>query len=196
MQKIDKILVGTHNKGKFLEISDLLPEKIEKISPVELGIESPIENGKTFEENSQIKASFFCKKSKLVTLSDDSGLEVDCLNGEPGIYSSRWADELGGFNKAMIKILDKIKKINKNNKAKFISSLTIQWPNGKKITETGIIEGKITDIRGKNGFGYDPIFIPSGYSKTFAEMDYKEKLRIDHRQIAYKKLYNKIKVYF
>ena len=196
MQKIDKILVGTHNKGKFLEISDLLPEKIEKISPVELGIESPIENGKTFEENSQIKASFFCKKSKLVTLSDDSGLEVDCLNGEPGIYSSRWADELGGFNKAMIKILDKIKKINKNNKAKFISSLTIQWPDGKKITETGIIEGKITDIRGKNGFGYDPIFIPSGYSKTFAEMDYKEKLRIDHRQIAYKKLYNKIKVYF
>ena len=196
MQKIDKILVGTHNKGKFLEISDLLPEKIEKISPVELGIESPIENGKTFEENSQIKASFFCKKSKLVTLSDDSGLEVDCLNGEPGIYSSRWADELGGFNKAMIKILDKIKKINKNNKAKFISSLTIQWPDGKKITETGIIEGKITDIRGKNGFGYDPIFIPSDYSKTFAEMDYKEKLRIDHRQIAYKKLYNKIKVYF
>ena len=196
MQKIDKILVGTHNKGKFLEISDLLPEKIEKISPVELGIESPIENGKTFEENSQIKASFFCKKSKLVTLSDDSGLEVDCLNGEPGIYSSRWADELGGFNKAMIKILDKIKKINKNNKAKFISSLTIQWPNGKKITETGIIEGKITDIRGKNGFGYDPIFIPSGYSKTFAEMDYKEKLLIDHRYLAYKKLEKKIKVYF
>ena len=196
MQKIDKILIGTHNKGKFIEISDLLPKKIEKISPVELGIESPVENGKTFEKNSQIKASFFCEKSKLVTLSDDSGLEVDCLNGEPGIHSSRWADELGGFNKAMIKILEKIKKININTNAKFISSLTIQWPDGKKITETGIIEGRITDIRGKNGFGYDPIFIPSGYSKTFAEMDYKEKLKIDHRQIAYKKLYNKIKVYF
>ena len=194
MQKIDKILVGTHNKGKFKEISDLLPKKIKKISPIELGIESPIESGKTFEENSQIKASFFCEKSRLVTLSDDSGLEVDCLNGDPGIYSSRWADELGGFNNAMFKILDKIK--NKNKDAQFVSSLTIQWPDGKKITETGIIEGKISDMRGKNGFGYDPIFIPSGYSKTFAEMDYRSKLKIDHRQIAYNKLYNKIKVYF
>ena len=194
MQKIDKILVGTHNKGKFKEISDLLPKKIKKISPIELGIESPIESGKTFEKNSQIKASFFCEKSRLVTLSDDSGLQVDCLNGDPGIYSSRWADELGGFNNAMFKILDKIK--NKNKDAQFVSSLTIQWPDGKKITETGIIEGKISDMRGKNGFGYDPIFIPSGYSKTFAEMDYNTKLKIDHRQIAYNKLYNKIKVYF
>ena len=194
MQKIDKILVGTHNKGKFKEISDLLPKKIKKISPVELGIDSPIESGKTFEKNSQIKASFFCEKSRLVTLSDDSGLQVDCLNGDPGIYSSRWADELGGFNNAMFKILDKIK--NKNKDAQFVSSLTIQWPDGKKITETGIIEGKIGDMKGKNGFGYDPIFIPSGYSKTFAEMDYNEKLKIDHRQIAYNKLYNKIKVYF
>ena len=94
----------------------------------------------------------------------------------------------------MFKILDKIK--NKNKDAQFVSSLTIQWPDGKKITETGIIEGKISDMRGKNGFGYDPIFIPSGYSKTFAEMDYRSKLKIDHRQIAYNKLYNKIKVYF
>ena len=194
MQKINKILIGTHNKGKFIEISDLLPKNIEKISTIKLGIESPVENGKTFEKNSEIKASFFCDKSKLVTLSDDSGLEVDCLNGEPGIYSSRWADELGGFNNAMFKILDKIK--NKNKDAQFVSSLTIQWPDGKKITETGIIEGKISDMRGKNGFGYDPIFIPSGYSKTFAEMDYRSKLKIDHRQIAYNKLYNKIKVYF
>ena len=104
MQKIDKILVGTHNKGKFIEISDLLPKKVEKISPINLDIESPVENGKTFEENSEIKANFFCEKSNLVTLSDDSGLEVDCLNGEPGIFSSRWADELGGFQNAMIKL--------------------------------------------------------------------------------------------
>ncbi len=196
MQKIDKILVGTHNKGKFIEISDLLPKKIKKISPIDLGIKSPIENGKTFEDNSEIKAEFFCKNSNLVTLSDDSGLEVDALNGEPGILSSRFAEELGGFQNAMKKILEKIKKINKGSKAQFISSLTIQWPDGKKITETGIIKGSLTDIRGKNGFGYDPIFVPEGYSKTFAEMDYKEKLKIDHRQIAYKKLYNKIKVYF
>ena len=196
MQKIDKILVGTHNKGKFIEISDLLPKKIKKISPVDLGIKSPIENGKTFKDNSEIKAEFFCKNSNLVTLSDDSGLEVDALNGEPGILSSRFAEDLGGFQNAMKKILEKIKKINKGAKAQFISSLTIQWPDGKKITETGTIKGSLTDIRGKNGFGYDPIFIPEGYSKTFAEMNYKEKLKIDHRQIAYKKLYNKIKVYF
>ncbi len=196
MQKIDKILVGTHNKGKFIEISDLLPKKVKKISPIDLDIKSPIENGKTFEENSEIKAEFFCKNSNLVTLSDDSGLEVDALNGEPGIFSSRFAEDLGGFENAMKRILEKIKKINKGSKAQFISSLTIQWPDGKKITETGVIKGSLTDIRGKNGFGYDPIFVPEGYTKTFAEMNYKEKLKIDHRQIAYKKLYNKIKVYF
>ena len=196
MQKIDKILVGTHNKGKFIEMSDLLPKKIKKISPIDLDIKSPIENGKTFEENSEIKAEFFCKNSNLVTLSDDSGLEVDALNGEPGIFSSRFAEDLGGFENAMKKILEKIKKINKGSKAQFISSLTIQWPDGKKITETGVIKGSLTDIRGENGFGYDPIFVPEGYSKTFAEMNYKEKLKIDHRQIAYKKLYEKIKVYF
>ena len=196
MQKIDKILVGTHNKGKFIEMSDLLPKKIKKISPIDLDIKSPIENGKTFEENSEIKAEFFCKNSNLVTLSDDSGLEVDALNGEPGIFSSRFAEDLGGFENAMKKILERIKKINKGSKAQFISSLTIQWPDGKKITETGVIKGSLTDIRGENGFGYDPIFVPEGHSKTFAEMNYKEKLKIDHRQIAYKKLYEKIKVYF
>ena len=196
MQKIDKILVGTHNKGKFIEISDLLPKKIKKISPIDLGIKSPIENGKTFEDNSEIKAEFFCKNSNLVTLSDDSGLEVDALNGEPGILSSRFAEDLGGFQNAMKEILEKIKKINKGSKAQFISSLTIEWPDGKKITEKGIFKGSLTDIRGKNGFGYDPIFVPEGYSETFAEMNYKQKLKIDHRQVAYKKLYEKIKVYF
>ena len=196
MQKIDKILVGTHNKGKFIEMSDLLPKKIKKISPIDLDIKSPIENGKTFEENSEIKAEFYCKNSNIVTLSDDSGLEVDALNGKPGIFSSRFAEDLGGFENAMKKILEKIKKINKGSKAQFISRLTIQWPDGKKITETGVIKGSLTDIRGENGFGYDPIFVHEGYSKTFAEMYYKEKLKIDHRQIAYKKLYEKIKVYF
>ena len=196
MQKIDKILVGTHNKGKFIEICDLLPKNIEKISPISLDIESPVEDGKTFEENSEIKANFFCKKSNLITLSDDSGLEVDCLNGDPGIFSSRWADELGGFHNAMLKILEKVKNIDKGTNAQFVSSLTIKWPDGNKTTETGVIKGNLTDIKGKNGFGYDPIFIPKGYSKTFAEMNYKEKLKIDHRKIAYEKLLNKIKVYF
>ena len=96
----------------------------------------------------------------------------------------------------MLKILAKVKKLNRGTNARFISSLTIKWPDGKKITETGVINGDITDIKGENGFGYDPIFIPKGYSKTFAEMDYNEKLKIDHRKIAYKKLLKKIKVYF
>ena len=196
MNKINKILIGTHNRGKFREISDLLPEKVEKISPNELGIESPKEDGKTFLENSELKANFFCNKSKLVTISDDSGLEIDCLNGDPGIFSSRWAQELGSFDNSMIKILEKVKKANKGTTAQFVSSLTIQWPDGKKISEFGIIKGNISSKKGNNGFGYDPIFIPDGYSKTFAEMNYKEKLLIDHRHVAYKKLLEKIKVYF
>ena len=196
MYKIDKILIGTHNKGKFKEISDLLPDKVEKISPNVLGIESPKEDGKTFLQNSELKANFFCNKSKLVTLSDDSGLEIDCLNGQPGIFSSRWAKEFGGFDNAMTEILKKVKKSNKDKKAQFVCSLTIQWPDGKKISEYGIIKGNISSKKGNNGFGYDPIFIPNGYSKTFAEMHYKEKLLIDHRYIAYKKLEEKIKVYF
>jgi len=196
MYKIDKILIGTHNKGKFKEISDLLPKEIKKVSPNDLGIESPEENGKTFLANSELKANFFCNKSKLVTLSDDSGLEIDCLNGQPGIFSSRWAEQFGGFDNAMIEILNKMKVLNKGTTAQFTCSLTIQWPNGKKISEIGKIKGNISSKKGNNGFGYDPIFVPDGHHKTFAEMNYKEKLLIDHRHIAYKKLEEKIKIYF
>ena len=195
MFKIDKILIGTHNKGKFREISDLLPKNIKKISPNSLNIESPEETGKTFSENSLLKAKFFYEKSNLVTLSDDSGLEIECLNNEPGIFSSRWADEFGGFDNAMTEILKKVKKINKSTKARFISSLTVYWENKKSITEVGKIEGNISEKKGLNGFGYDPIFIPNGYTETFAEMDYEKKLLIDHRYIAYKKLEKKIKSY-
>ncbi len=196
MYKINKILIGTHNKGKFKEISDLLPKKVEKVSPNDLGLESPKENGKTFLENSELKANFFCNKSKLITLSDDSGLEIDCLNGQPGIFSSRWAKQFGSFDNAMIEILNQMKALNKGTKAQFVCSLTIQWPDGKKISEIGKVKGNISSKKGNNGFGYDPIFVPNGHSKTFAEMNYKEKLLIDHRYIAYKKLEKKIKVYF
>ena len=195
MYKINKILIGTHNNGKFKEISDLLPRNVVKISPISLGIESPEETGKTFSENSLLKAKFFFEKSNIVTLSDDSGLEIECLNNEPGIYSSRWADEFGGFDNAMTEILKRVKKINKGTKASFISSLTIYLDNKKIITEIGKIDGKISEKKGLNGFGYDPIFIPNGHTKTFAEMEYKDKLLIDHRYIAYKKLEKKIKNY-
>ncbi|MAV77160.1 MAG: non-canonical purine NTP pyrophosphatase, RdgB/HAM1 family [Candidatus Marinimicrobia bacterium] len=201
MNKITKILIGSNNKGKFKEIADLLPEKIKKISPQELKLGSPEETGKTFKENAELKANFFCKKSNMVTISDDSGLEINCLDGKPGIFSSRWADKYGGFDKAMSEILKMIDKINidkkfKDTSAKFVCGLTIQWPSGKKISELGEIKGNITFKKGKNGFGYDPIFIPERYSKTFAEMDYNEKLSIDHRSIAYKKIEKKIKGYF
>ena len=141
MYKIDKILIGTHNKGKFREISDLLPKKVEKISPEELGIESPIENGKTFLQNSELKANFFCSRSKLVTLSDDSGLEIDCLDGQPGIFSARWAEQYGSFDKAMSEILKKMKSSNKETSAQFVCSLSIQWPDGKRMSEIGTVKG-------------------------------------------------------
>ena len=201
MDKISQILIGSNNKGKFKEISDLLPKTIKKISPNQFNIKSPEENGKSFIANSEIKANFYCKQSNMITIADDSGLEVNCLDGLPGIYSARWADKYGGFDKAMTEILKRVDKINENkdkkdHKAKFVSALTIQWTDGTKISEKGEIEGKITSKKGANGFGYDPIFIPNGYSKTFAEMNYSEKVSIDHRFVAYKKLEKKIKDYF
>ena len=201
MNKINEILIGSNNKGKFKEISDLLPKKLKKVAPNELKIGSPEENGKTFIENAEIKANFFSKKSKMITISDDSGLEINCLNGMPGIFSARLANEFGGFNNAMTEILKKVNKINKDKKtkdtkAKFVCALTIKWPDGKIISEIGEIEGNISLRKGNNGFGYDPIFIPQGHSKTFGEMDYKEKISMDHRSIAFKKLEKKIKDYF
>ena len=103
-KKITKLLVGTNNKGKLKEIKDLLPKSLEVYSPLNFKIKSPPENGKTFEENSFIKARYFSKKSKMISLSDDSGLEIDSLNGKPGIYSARWGGKKGDFNKAMIRV--------------------------------------------------------------------------------------------
>ena len=108
MNKINRIFIGSNNKGKFREISDLLPKTIEKISPDKLNIDSPEEYGKSFLENSEIKADYFCKKSNMITISDDSGLEVSCLNGMPGIFSARWADQYGSFDNAMSEVLNKI----------------------------------------------------------------------------------------
>ena len=197
MKKIDKIIVGTHNKGKFKEICDLLPKNIVKISPIDLNLPSPNESGRTFEENSKIKAKYFAKKAHLITISDDSGLMIDLLSGDPGIYSSRWAGSTGNFNIAIEKIYKKLKEAGfkwnqkKNVFAKFISCLTVYWPNGKFISSTGIVQGRISEIKkGTNGFGYDPIFIPLGHKKTFGELDLKEKLKIDHRSKAFVKISN------
>ena len=196
MKKINKIIVGTHNNGKFKEICDLLPKNIIKISPKDLNLLGPDEIGSTFEENSKIKAEYFAKKANLIAISDDSGLMIDLLSGAPGIYSSRWAGPTNDLNVAIEKVYNELKKIKfewskKKAVARFISCLTIHWPNGKFVSSTGIVEGRISEIKkGTNGFGYDPIFIPSGHKKTFGEFNPQEKLKIDHRSKAFLKISN------
>jgi len=193
MDKIKELIIGTNNQGKYKEICDLLPRAIKKYSRIELGISSPEETGKNYKENSFIKASYFSKKKSLICLSDDSGLEVDLLNGRPGIYSSRWAGKKNNFNLAIKKVYEEMSNIKKNwqnkNGARFICSMTLYWPNGKNFSSTGVINGKISSKkRGEKGFGYDPIFIPKGYQKTFGEMDPELKMSIDHRFNAFLKL--------
>ncbi len=193
MEKIKKILIGTNNEGKYKEICDLLPREVVKYSPKEFDILTPEETGKSFEENSFIKASYFSKKTNLICLSDDSGLEIDILGGKPGIYSSRWSEKKNNFNLAINKIYNELsqKKNNwkKNNKASFVCCLTIFWPNGKSYSTKGISKGRISFTKkGKKGFGYDPIFIPNGYKKTYGELDPKIKMSIDHRSKAFSKI--------
>ena len=193
MCKIKEIIIGTNNPGKYKEICNLLPNKIKKYSPKKLGIKSPKETGTSFKENSFIKASYFSKKTNLICVSDDSGLEIDFLKGDPGIYSSRWAGRTNDFNLAIKKIYKKMKIESKNwennNSAKFVCCMTLFWPNGKTYSSTGTIKGKISiNKKGTNGFGYDPVFIPHGYNKTFGQMKYDLKMSIDHRSKAFIKL--------
>ena len=193
MEKIKEVLVGTNNQGKYKEICDLLPKEVKKYSPKQFNIRTPEETGKSFEENSMIKASFFSKKTNLICLSDDSGLEIDILNGEPGIYSSRWAGEKGDFDLGIRKIFEKINKVEKswlkNKKSRFVCCMTLFWPNGKNFSSKGVVEGKISNKKkGNRGFGYDPIFIPDGYEQTFGEMESSLKMSIDHRYKAFTKI--------
>ena len=193
-KKITKILVGTNNTGKLKEIRDLLPNNLKIYSTSDFKIKSPIENGKTFEENSLIKARYFSKKSKMICLSDDSGLEIDSLGGDPGIYSARWGGIKGDFVKAMNRVFKELDKKDKNwktkkIKARFICALTIYGPKQKTIKSVGKVEGYISPfMKGKNGFGYDPIFIPLGKKITFGEMNSSQKYKIDHRFKAFKKI--------
>ena len=195
MSKIKEILIGTNNIGKYREICDLLPKKIQKYSPKDFKILTPKENGKSFEENSRIKASYFSKKTALLCLSDDSGLEIDLLKGAPGIYSSRWGGSENDFNLAIEKVFKKMSELKKNwenyNTARFVCCLTLFWPDGKNYSSTGTIKGKISSTkRGSKGFGYDPIFIPEGEDKTFGEMEPKIKMSMDHRFLAFSKMRN------
>ena len=193
-KKIKEIFIGSNNKGKLKEIADLLPKSLKIYSNLDFKIPSPIETGTTFEENSLLKAKYFSKKTKKICLSDDSGIEIDILDKAPGVYSADWSGKKRNFNLAIKKVYREISKKDKDwkkkkIKARFICALTIFWPNGKFIIRSGKIEGRISNLkRGKNGFGYDPIFIPHGKRQTFGEMDQQKKYRLDHRFVAFTKI--------
>ena len=193
-KKIKKIFIGTNNKGKLKEIRDLLPKHIKIVSTSTFKLKSPKENGKTFEENSLIKSKYFSQKTKLVCLADDSGLEIDILNKRPGIYSARWGGKNSDFKKAIKKVFKELNKkddgwMKKKIKARFICALSICHSDKKIASVMGKVEGYIsTKSKGKNGFGYDPIFIPKNRRKTFGEMSSLQKYKIDHRFVAFKKI--------
>jgi XTP/dITP diphosphohydrolase len=194
MKKISKLLIGTNNKGKYKEIRDLLPKYIKTYSTSEFKLKSPKEDGLTFSENSIIKSRYFSKKTKLICLADDSGLEIDLLDKSPGIYSARWGGKKGDFRKAINRVYKELSKKNKNwkykkIKARFICALSICYLDKKIASALGKVEGHISPKpKGKNGFGYDPIFIPKNRRKTFGEMSSIQKYKIDHRFVAFKKI--------
>ncbi len=193
-KKINKLLIGTNNRGKLKEISDLLPKNIITCSTSDFKIKSPKENGRTFLQNSLIKSRYFSKKTKLPCLSDDSGLEIDILKKKPGIYSARWAGKKSNFSLAIRRVYREINKKDKNwkkkkIKARFVCALSISYLNKKIATSIGKVEGTISNVpKGKNGFGYDPIFIPENKKMTFGEMKLSEKYKLDHRYKAFKKI--------
>ena len=191
-----EIVIASHNDGKVDEIRGLLKKykfkifSLKKFSHIE-----PKENGKTFIENSVIKAVSALKITGLPSISDDSGLCIPALNNDPGIYSARWAGKGKNFDLAAKKIEKKLFEKYRNKqkifKAFFCCALSIALPDGTIKSFEGKVFGTLQfPPKGKNGFGYDPIFIPKGYKKTFGEMKYSFKERISHRQKAFKKLQN------
>ena len=194
MKKILKLLIGTNNQGKYKEIKDLLPKYIKTYSTSNFKLKSPKEDGLTFIENSIIKSKYFSKKTNLICLADDSGLEVDLLNKKPGIFSARWGGKDSDFNKAIKKVYRELSKKDRNwkkkkIKARFVCSLSICYLNKRIASSTGVVHGFISnEPKGTNGFGYDPIFIPNGKKITFAQMRPVQKYKIDHRFNAFKKI--------
>ena len=194
MKKINNLLIGTNNEGKLKEIRALLPKYIKTYSTSDFNLKSPVENGKTFEENAIIKSKYFSKKTNLPCLSDDSGLEIDILGKAPGIYSARWGGRNSDYKKAIKRVYRELNRTDKNwrnkkIKARFICALSMCFLNKKIVCVKDKIEGTISSKpKGKNGFGYDPIFIPTFKKLTFGEISPKTKYKIDHRFKAFKKI--------
>lgn len=190
----DKIVLASHNKGKLREISALLaPFGIAVTSAGEFGLEEPEETETTFAGNARIKAHFAAKQTGLPALSDDSGITVDGLDGAPGVFTADWAETPNGrdFPMAMKKVWDLLeeKSAPEPRSAQFRCTLCLAWPDGHDEIFEGRVDGRLVwPMRGDQGFGFDPIFVPIGKDVTFAEMDPSEKHKMSHRSNAFKKL--------
>tara|TARA_Y100000768_G_scaffold368763_1_gene333027 strand:- start:77 stop:679 length:603 start_codon:yes stop_codon:yes gene_type:complete len=193
-KKNREIIIGSNNAGKIKEIRALLPKTYKIFSPKNFNLRSPKENGKSFVQNSLIKAEYYSKRSGKICIADDSGLEIDTLDKAPGIFSARWGGKKSNFNIAIKKVFRELNKKDKKWKnkkitARFICALTIYGIKKKPIHSLGVVPGIISDKKkGKNGFGYDPIFIPIDSKLTFGQMSPRRKYKIDHRFKAFKKI--------
>jgi XTP/dITP diphosphohydrolase len=185
-----KIVVATHNPGKVRELGLLLEGRFNLVSAGELGLPEPEETEVSFVGNALLKARFAADASGLIALSDDSGLSVTALGGEPGIYSARWAGPGKDFYEAMAKVERRMDDSDdKSTHAWFTCALAVAWPHGPAFVVEGRIDGNLTfPPRGLNGFGFDPIFVPEGHQMTFGEMDPKAKDDMSHRMRAFDQL--------
>ena len=191
-----KLVIASHNAGKVREIRALLaPFGIEPVSAASLDLPEPEETGTTFAANALLKAVSSCDLSGIVALADDSGLCVEALGGEPGVYTANWAEpEDGGprnWSMAMQKIEDRLQALGQDvsRRAHFVCTLALVWPDGSDALFEGRVDGTLVwPPRGTRGFGYDPMFIADGRTETFGEMDPDAKTAISHRADAFAKL--------
>lgn len=188
------LLIATHNAGKLEEMRSLFaPFPISVVGGAEKNLDEPEETGTTFIENARIKALAAVEATGLPALADDSGLEVEALDGAPGVYTADWAETPAGrdFGLAMSKTHDKLLEVGAAQpwKAAFCCTLLLRWPDGHEEIFEGRVKGQLVwPIRGAEGHGYDPMFIPDGHDRTFAQMPFAEKNAISHRADAFKKL--------
>ena len=189
-----KLVIASNNDGKIVELKKIFNIfNIQILSNEDYNISEPIENGISFQENAYIKAFNTASKTKLVSLSDDSGISFKALDGRPGIYSARYAGKNKDFDLAMKKINEEL-KFKDDKTCKFICALCLCWPDGYNIKVQGEINGKFSwPPTGNHGFGYDPIFYYPELKKTFGELDPSIKHQISHRNIAFQKLKAEIK---
>lgn len=185
------LVIASHNDGKVGELAGLFaPYGIRCVSAASLGLPEPEEAGDSFTENAKIKAIAAAKGSGMLSLSDDSGLEVEALGGAPGIHSARWGGPNKAFDLAMARVHHELKKLGTSDRrANFTCALALAVPDGEVAAFTGQVYGTIVwPPRGTRGFGYDPIFVPEGYSETFGEIEPKLKNQLSHRMRAFEKL--------